>query len=189
VTPNAPAIRNLIGRTNQWIQNNPSKYAGLSQMVGYNANASPKLVIEQVDAIFDTLQFQYHVTYSSDNIPHLLTQDDAQIIHLPSDILANSAPSGMCVETTAIMASAIESLGMRPYFIIIPGHAFLGVALSSAALGPTEFWETSYLGSGVDGEQARIYGDGEYAKYWNENNIQDVINVSYERQQNIVPIE
>ena len=72
VTPDAKAISMLIGRTNQWIANNPTKYPGLTELVGYDDNASPSLVIEEVDAIFDTLQFEYRVRYTSDNILDLL---------------------------------------------------------------------------------------------------------------------
>jgi hypothetical protein len=185
VTPDAKAISILIGRTNQWIANNPTKYSGLTELVGYDDNASPSLVIEEVDAIFDTLQFEYRVRYTSDNILDL--RDGAQKIRLPSDILTSPAPSGMCVETTAIMASAVEYLGMRPYFIIIPGHAFLGVAVSAAATAPGEFWESLLLGTGDNGEQARIFGDHEYDQ--NVNHIQEVIDVQYQRQLDINPIE
>jgi hypothetical protein len=188
VTPEAKSIQVLIDRTNQWIANNPTKYPGLTELVGYEGNASASLVNEQIDAIFDTLQFDYGLRETPDNIPYLL--DGAQTIRLPSDILNNNpAPHGMCVETTAIMASAIVSLGMRPYFIIIPGHAFLGVALTTAATGPGEFWETALLGRGVDGEQARIFGDTEYAKNWNAKNIQATVDVEAEQQQGIAPIE
>jgi hypothetical protein len=186
VTPDAQAIQVLIGRTNQWIQSHPSKYPGLSGLVGYDDKASPHLVIEQVDAIFDTLQFEYHVTYAPDNIPYL--QSGAQKIRLPSDILTSKAPYGMCVETTAIMASAVESLGMRPSFIIVPGHAFLGVALSTTAPSATEFWETELLNVCDDGIQANGYGDHEYYVTY-QNKVVNVIDVQAERQQGIMPIE
>jgi hypothetical protein len=94
----------------------------------------------------------------------------------------------MCVETTAIMASAVEYLGMRPYFTIISGHAFLGVAVSPTAAGPGEFWETLLLGDQkgqVYGDQANVYGNGEYAK----NVIVDTVDVQYWVQQGIKPIE
>ena len=187
VTPDSPAVRLLIGRTTQRIRNNPSKYPGLSELVGYDDNATPSLVIEQVNAIFDTLQYDYHVTYASDNLPVL--QDDAQKIRLPSDILNSQAPYGMCVETTAIMASAVESLGMRPYFVITHTHAYLGVAVGTATTAPIEYWETSLLTNGNDGKQANYNGDQEYARDYSNNNIVEVINVQYERQQGIKPIE
>jgi hypothetical protein len=184
VTPDAPAISALIGETDQRIANYPNNYPGLTHLVGYYNNTSPDLVIEQVNAIFDTLQFDYHLRYAPDTIPYLL--DGAQKIRLPSDILNNPHPTGMCVETTAIMASAISFLGMRPYFIILPGHAFLGVALGTAATAPAEFWETSLLGTGDDSRQANIYGDGEYIK--NQNNITQV-DVQLVQEQGIRPIE
>ena len=128
--------------------------------------------------------------YTPDNIPYLL--DGAQKIYLPSDILNSKHPHGMCVETTAIMASAVESLGMRPYFVIVPGHAYLGVALSTTATGPSQFWETSLLGAQggqLFGDQANVFGNSEYSLDVNENRIQYVVDVQTEQEQGINPIE
>ncbi len=186
VTPTAPAIRRVIGLANQQIGENPSKYPNLTELVGYD-DATPTLVREEVDALFDTLQFDYHLSYSSDNIPYM--QDSTQRIQLPSDILNTLPPSGMCVETTAIMASAVESLGMRPYFIIVPGHAFLGVALGDSASAPLAYWETSDLGVGVTGDQANIDGDNEYTQFQARQSILEIVDVQSSREQGIMPIE
>ena len=187
VTPEAKAIRDLIGATNLWIVDHPQMYANITYLMGYNGGATEEQVREEVDAIFDTLQFNYNLTYASDTVPYL--QDNAQLIQLPSDILNLKHPSGMCVETTAIMASAVESLGMWPYFIIVPQHAFLGVALGPSAGAARAYWETSDL-SGLDrstGDQANINGDGEFKL--DQNTLLDVIDVQYERQHGIMPIE
>ncbi|MGO8946592.1 MAG: hypothetical protein ACLQUY_02790 [Ktedonobacterales bacterium] len=193
VTPTAPAIQKLVGLANLQIENNPSWYPGLSELFGYGDDgdaATQMQVREEVDAIFDTLQFDYRLTYASDNIP--FEQDNAQRIKLPSDILNSPDPSGMCVETTAIMASAVEYLGMRPYFIIVPGHAFLGVALGQSSSAPHSYWETSDLngpsnGGRSTGEQANIFGNSEYAK--DKGEILEIVDVQYERDQGIMPIE
>jgi hypothetical protein len=195
VTPSAPAIRTLLGRAALRVQDNPTLYPSLSQLSslpGYDLGATPTEVIEQVDAIFDTLQFDYHLTEVSDNIPFL--QDSTQLIQMPSDILNSLAPSGMCVETTAIMASAVESLGMRPYFVIVPGHAFLGVALGESPNAPIGYWETSDLNGGlttdrVTGDQANIDGDDKFMQYQSKNQIIEMVDVDRERQLSIMPIE
>jgi hypothetical protein len=186
VTPTAAAIRTLLGRASQRVQDNPTDYEGLSGLPGY-IGATPTEVTEEVDAIFDTLQFDYRLAYASDNIPFL--QDSSQRIQLPSDILNSPAPSGMCVETTAIMASAVESLGMRPYFIILPGHAFLGVALSTSLNPQIGYWETSDLKAGlsITGNQANISGDIEFTQ--SKNAILETVDVELERQLGIMPIE
>jgi hypothetical protein len=95
----------------------------------------------------------------------------------------------MCLETTAILASAVEHLGMRPFIIIIPGHAFLGVALSADVGAPIEYWETSDLNDGVSGQQANIHGQNEYLTARSGGHILGVVDIQYERQQGIDPIE
>ncbi|HEX8035298.1 MAG TPA: hypothetical protein VF510_15695, partial [Ktedonobacterales bacterium] len=93
--------------------------------------------------------------------------------------------AAMCVETTAILASAVEHLGMRPYFILIPGHVFLGVALGQDLSAPLAYWETSVL-NGVTGNQANLYGDNEYTAHRADA---QAVDVQYWRQHGILPIE
>lgn len=141
----------------------------------------------QVDAIFDTLQFVYHVHYTQDNVP--FDRDATQLVQLPRDILTSADPSGMCVETTVILASAVERLGMRPFIVIVPGHAFLGVALGMDPASPVEYWETSDLDGGVTGSQANVHGDAEYADAQAHGQIQRVLDIAAERARGIEPME
>lgn len=186
VTPEAPTIADLIGHAAQWLEAHPGRYSGTSALYGYNAGqATEQDVRNQVDAIFDTLQSVYRMHYAQDNVPY----NRDQRIQLPEDILRTSAPTGMCVETTAILASAIERLGMRPYIILVPGHAFLGVALGADQSAPIEYWETSDLNGGISGNQANLNGNTEYTVNQQASKILRVIDVGYERQQGIEPIE
>lgn len=186
VTPYAPAIQTLMGRTAQWLQAHPESYVGTSVLNGYDAGqATQQDVVNQVDAIYDTLQNVYGLRYVVDNVPY----DRDERIQLPQDILSEKAPSGMCLETTVLMASAVEYLGMRPYIIIVPGHAFLGVALGADAGAPIAYWETSDLDTGANGAQANIHGQNEYASARADGKLLGIVDVQYERQQGIEPIE
>jgi hypothetical protein len=185
ITPQAPAILDLVGRTDQWIEQRPATYGGITALRGYDAGrATASDVRNQVNALFDTLQSVYHIHYASDNV--VFGRD--QRIRLPQDVLTGAAPTGMCVETSAILASAVEHLGMRPYVVIVPGHAFLGVALGVDLTAPIEFWETSDL-NGSTGTQANLDGNSEYRDATQANTIQTVIDVQYERVHGIEPIE
>jgi hypothetical protein len=187
VTPDAPAIRSLIGRAANRLAQQPATYPAISALVGYgDGTISPQAVHSQVNAIFDTLQQDYQVRYAEDNVP--FNADAVQRIQLPSDVLENKYPTGMCVETTAILASAVERLGMRPFIVIVPGHAFLGVALGPNDDAPVTYWETSDL-NGVSGAQANIHGDNEYADAFAQGHVLAVVNIQAERQQGIMPIE
>ncbi len=181
VTPQDPAIRQLINRATDRLKNNPTVYSGTNEMVGYDG--SEQDVINQVNAIYDTLEQDYHIRYSRITIEY--GQPKLEDILLPKDVLQSGL--GMCVETTVTMASALESLHMRPFIYIIPGHAFLGVAA-----GPTSdqrlFWETSLLGQGYEGVQAWQKGNQEYQQ--NAGQIIRIIDIVAERQQqHIYPME
>jgi hypothetical protein len=193
VTPQDPSIKTLIRLTGDRLHDHPRDYEGVLALAGYDAGrATPDTVRAQVNAIFDTLQFQYHMHYAEDNVP--FDRDAEQLIQLPRDVLprdtpTSPGPTAMCVETTAIMASAVENLGMRAYFVIVPGHAFLGVALGDSATAPISYWETSDLNGGIFGSQANIHGDSEFASYNAQHEILRTINVQDERTAGIGPIE
>lgn len=188
VTPQADVIGTLVGRTADRLTQNPAAYPDTGALFGYNdGQASARAVIEQVNAVFDTLQDVYHVHYVDPNyVPY--QQDATQLIQLPKDVLGSAAPTAMCVETTAIMASAVERMGMRPYIIIVPQHAFLGVALGPGINAPMEYWETSMLNGGYSGNQANTKGDDEYNTEYH-GKILRVIDIEHERRQGIVPME
>lgn len=188
VTPQSPAIAELVGKAAQQLSAHPERYNGLTTLYGYDqGHATPANVEAQVNAFFDALQFDYHVHYAEENIPY--NTDSTQLIQLPADILARSAPTGMCVETTAILASAVERLGMRPFVVIVPGHAFLGVAMGSDPKAEIQYWETSDLNGGVNGAQANVHGESEYMTFAAQSKVLSVLDVQYQRQHGIAPIE
>jgi hypothetical protein len=187
VTPRAGVIRDLIydagGRLTQFA----GSYPGAATMHGYVGGASADDVRGQVNALFDTLQFVYHVHYAGDNLPY--NRDATQVIQLPRDILSNPKPSGVCVETTVLLASAVEGVGMRPFIVIVPGHAFLGVALGPGPSAGIAYWETSDLNDGVTGSQANVDGDDEYADKQSQGEVQRVLDITALRAQGIQPME
>jgi hypothetical protein len=176
VTPLDPSITSLI---------ESAETSSKATLTGY-LTKSPNEVVREVNALFNTLQSVYQVHYA----PTALTTgvDDAQRIQLPRDVLDNPAHIAMCVETTAILASAVERLGMLPYIIIVPGHAFLGVALGGDASAQISYWETSDL-NGSDGAQANIEGTHEYDDAIAHNQLERVVNIQLERQHGIQPID
>lgn len=187
VTPYARSVAIFVGRATTRLEQHPADYPGASGLTGYLAQPSAGAVRGQVDALFDTLAEDYRVRYAEDNVPY--AQDAVQRIQFPRDILESPAPTGMCVETTVTLASAVESLGMRPYIIIVPGHAFLGVALGPGANAPIEYWETSLL-NGQSGAQANAFGDQEYHDALAKAApVVRAVDVAYERSLGIQPIE
>lgn len=188
VTPYDPTISTLVGRAAQRLTDHPDSYDNTPALYGYNQGAANgQQVRDQVNALFDTLQFDYHLRYAADNV--VSTPDATQQVQLPRDVLSSSAPAGMCVETTAILASAVERLGMRPLIVFTPTHAFLGVALGTDPHAPIEYWETSDLNGGVDGSQANTHGDLEYTQDTQNHQIQEIVDIQHERAHGITPME
>ena len=189
VTPQSAVINALVYSAGNRLSHDPTAYTAATAMYGYNdGQASAQAVIDQVNAIFDTLQYdpQYQVHYAGEISTQ---QDSTEIIRLPADVLGTPSHTAMCVETTAIMASAAERIGLRPYIIIVPHHAFLGVALGPTPSAPLAYWETSDLNGGVNGDQANIHGDSEYNQKQQQGQILRVIDIEQQRQQGIAPIE
>ncbi len=187
VTPQANVIRDLVGRAANQISQYPGEYAGVSALVGYDeGRAQPAAVVAQVNALFDTLRQSYHLRYAQDNVP--FRQDAMQIVQLPRDVLTSAAPTAMCVESTVIMASAIERLGMRPYIVFVPEHVYLGVATDDHA-SAIEYWETSPTGDGVTGAQTNLDGDTKVAEASQAGNILDTLDIRAARAQGILPME
>ncbi|HEX9412803.1 MAG TPA: hypothetical protein VF916_04815, partial [Ktedonobacterales bacterium] len=190
VTPQASAVSALVSASTDWLAApaHASDYPAAPALFGYNSGkASGRAVIDQVNALFDTLQFQSHVHYVDSNVPY--QQGGSQLIQLPKDVLSTTPPTGMCVETTVLMASAVERIGLRPFIIIVPQHAFLGVALGVAPDAPLAYWETSDLNGGVRGDQANVHGESEYNQFHSKDQILRVVDVEQERQLGIEPIE
>ncbi len=183
VTPDDPAIAQLItlAANHLAIQPAPAPAA----MVGYN-KASPRAVRDQVDAIFDALRLDYHMRYVQASVPYSGPGDTSvalQQIKLPAEVLQQR--SGMCVELTLLLASAVESIGLHAEVVIIPGHAFLGVAVTPAD-SQFEYWDAVQVNNGVAGDSANVATDIEYQQ--NARHLVDTILISDARQQGIGPM-
>jgi hypothetical protein len=183
VTPDDPAIRQLVeaGASHLAIQPAPTPAA----MLGYN-KASPRAVRDQVDALFDALRLNYHMRYVQASVPYSGPGDTSpalQSIKLPSEVLQQE--SGMCVELTLTLASAVESIGLHAEIVIIPGHAFLGVAVTPDNTA-FEYWDAVEVNNGVAGDSANLAADTEYQQ--NVKQLVDTILISNARQQGIGPM-
>lgn len=58
-----------------------------------------------------------------------------------------------------VFASAIEALGMKPYIVIIPGHAFVA-------------WDVKGDGSFIDALETTMVGSASFEEAWGEGNRQ-----------------
>ncbi len=185
VTPNDPAISALVLKASKHLALQPPPVP--SAMVGYN-KASRKEVIAQVDAIYDTLRLDYQMHYLQASVPYSGVNSNTvatQNIKLPAEVLQQH--SGMCIELTLLLASAVEQIGLQPEIVIIPGHAFLGVAVTPDDKH-FEYWDTVEVNSNVAGDSANIATDAVYQQNEQQHTIIDAILVSEARAANVYPM-
>ncbi len=108
VTPNDRSIQELLAKA--------KKFAPNHELKGVEDDSVP-----QVRAIFDALKFEYNVSYV--NTPFTYGKDLVQRVRLPSESLRLGAIN--CVDGSVLFASAIEALGLKPYIVLLPKHAFV----------------------------------------------------------------
>ena len=182
VTPDDPAIGALVLKAVHHLALEPPPVP--DAMIGYS-KASPKQVIAQVDAIYDALRVDYGIHYLQASVPYSGpggTTVATENIKLPAEILQQH--SGMCIELTLLLASAAERIGLHTEIVIVPGHAFLGVAVT-----PTnthfEYWDAVQMNNNVAGDSTNVATDAYYAQNLKQHTIVDTILISDARNANI----
>ena len=182
VTPDDPAVVQLVHAAVNHLAIQP--VPAPAALAGYN-KATVRSVRDQVDALFDALRLDYHIHYVQASVPYTGSQTSisSQTIKLPDEVLQQQ--NGMCVELTLVLASAAESIGLHTEIVIIPGHAFLGVAVKQDD-SQFEYWDAVQVNNGVAGDSANISADTEYQK--NARQLVDTILISDARQQGIGPM-
>jgi hypothetical protein len=185
VTPNDPAVADLVAKSMRYLPSEPAPTP--KAMIGYN-QASRKQVADQVDAIFDALRIDYKIQYVQASVPYggpAASTEDTQVIKLPSEVLQQH--SGMCVELTVLLASAVESIGLDAEIVIIPGHAFLGVAVTPGDRH-FQYWDAVLVNNNVAGTSANVFTDSVYAQNVKQHTILDTILIDDARKADIDPM-
>ena len=184
VTPDDPAVIALDNKAKALLKSQQQPIP--PAMIGYANGASARAVRDQVDAIFDAMWLDYHIQYSQESIPYNGPGDTGvalQKIKLPAEVLQQR--SGMCIELTALLASAVERIGLHAEIVIIPGHAFLGVAVTPHDT-QFEYWDAVQVNDNVAGDSANLWTDNEYMQ--NTKQIVDTIVISDARHQGVGPM-
>jgi hypothetical protein len=186
VTPDDRSVANLVGNAVQYLKDQNSAPQSL---VGYQATTRQQ-VIAQVDAIYDALR-HYSMKYIQETVPYDGTDQSEGVtekILLPAEVLKQH--SGMCIELTALLASAVEHIGLNAEIVIIPGHAFLGVAVTPQASGARQFeyWDVVDVNDRVAGDSANVQADQLYLQNQETHKIVATILISEARSVGVGPM-
>ncbi len=184
VTPNDSAIEALVQKAQDYLQNEPVPVP--PGMLGYRG-ASVQQVRDEVDALYDALRLSYHIKYVQESVPYSGTSDSNSVenIKLPREVLQQR--SGMCIELTTLLAAAVESIGLHPEIVIVPGHAFLGVAVTEDNTN-MQYWDAVDLNNNVGADSANIATNTSYTNYNAQHAIVDRILVSDARAAGVGPM-
>jgi len=172
VTKDAPEVKELVRVAADYNQ----AICGQPAMVGYLGDET--MVACQLASIFAAMQDYYKIRYIASTESYQTS--NAQKIRLPEDVLLER--SGLCIETTLVVAAALENLGMEPVIIIIPGHAWVAVKAYPGA--PYYFHlETTMLDAPVLDAMAA----GEDNWYYDGGSAISVVDVAKARDEGIMP--
>jgi len=185
VTPNNPAIGALVQKAQDYLPNEPLPLP--AGMVGYKVT-SPQQVRDEIDALYDALRLSYHIKYVQESVPYAGANDasnDVENIKLPAEVLKQG--SGMCIELTTVLAAAAERIGLHPEIVIVPGHAFLGVAVTEDNTH-MQYWDAVDMNNDVAADSANVDADSAYMHYKSQNTLVDTILVSDARVAGVGPM-
>lgn len=172
VTKDAPEVKDLVRVAAEY----NDSICGMPAMVGYLGDET--MVACQMASIFAAMQDYYKIRYIASTESYQTS--NAQKIRLPEDIIIER--SGLCIETTVLVAAALENLGMEPVIIIIPGHAWVAVKAYPGA--PYYFHlETTML----DAPLADALAAGEDNWYLNGGSALSVVDIKKARGEGILP--
>lgn len=100
--------------------------------------------VPQIKAIFDELKSR-GVSYVMD--PSVTAdQTFVQRTRLPAEVLAST--NAQCLEGTLLFATLMETIGVKPIIVLVPGHAFVGwrTVPKDGTKGEPLFVETTMVG-------------------------------------------
>ncbi len=130
VTPKNRYVENLIGKVSK-------EYGGnVKQPRSMNDVEFDKLV----KSVFNVIRDE-GITYINSTIS--FGEGYTQRVRMPEASLKNKTAN--CIDGAVLFASIFENIDLRPFIVIVPGHAFIGVAREND-LENKIFIETTLLG-------------------------------------------
>ncbi|MFC5928965.1 DUF4011 domain-containing protein [Cryobacterium melibiosiphilum] len=123
VLPNDPAITTLLGEAADLLE----KSTGSGSLQGYQTGDTR--VDQVVESVFAAMRAR-DIRYST---PPASWDVEGQKIRTPGEVLDGRA--GTCLDTTVVMAAALEQAGLHPLIFVVTGHAFLGYWRDEQTLG------------------------------------------------------
>jgi SpoU rRNA methylase family enzyme len=123
VQPNAAVIARLLTEVSDRLR----EVTGNSAIDGYQSE-NPARVDAIAQAVFDAMRAR-DIRYAE---PPASWGNDGQKVRTPAEVLEGRL--GTCLDTTLVMAAALEQAGVNSTIWVLKGHAFLGYWRTDSAL-------------------------------------------------------
>jgi len=149
VLPHHPAVAALLTEATDLLETR----TGSRTLPGYEAG--PERVDQVAEAVFDAMRAR-GIRYAT---PPISWADDGQLVRTPAEVLVGSVPEsgiGTCLDTTVVMAAALELAGLHPLLWIVPGHAFLGYWREAETLGAPALTDVAEVINLIDLDLIRL---------------------------------
>ncbi|WP_368496873.1 DUF4011 domain-containing protein [Herbiconiux sp. A18JL235] len=134
VQPNAAAIQPLLHEAGELLE----QRTGDRSMTGYQLE-DPKRVDATVEAIYEAMRSR-RIRYAE---PPASWSSTGQKVRTPAEVLEGQV--GTCLDTTVVLAAALEQAGINSTLWIFDGHAFLGYWRQNSELGSVVEFEPGDL--------------------------------------------
>lgn len=132
VTPNDPVVVEIVTEARRRV----------GSLRGYQA--PPEQVQREVAAVYGILS-DLGIGYRSAATSFINDRGmSGQKIHLPAESVQQT--SANCIDGVVLFASVLEKMALRPVYVIVPGHIFLGVELVKERPDQMLFLETTVIG-------------------------------------------
>jgi len=125
----SPAIKDLVEAAQPFLNQ-------IDAFVGYQAD-EPTIVDAQVRAIAEAMR-RRGIAYHNPEPGWIYTKGAGQTIRTPEDVLVGR--EGTCLDTSVVLAAALERVDIRPLIFVIQGHAFLAYWRQEDRLLPQSYF-------------------------------------------------
>ena len=137
--PGDPIIPTLISRAQQIKAQIKSPSGGFYGQNTRGYQGGPDEVIAEVSAIYQAIQ-EAEISYSNP-LPNFNVS--GQPIRTPSEIFKDK--SATCLDTTMLMSSCLEHIGISSLLILVQGHAFVGFWTEKNWSQPEAAWKLTEM--------------------------------------------
>ncbi|NQX12374.1 DUF4011 domain-containing protein [Microbacteriaceae bacterium VKM Ac-2855] len=144
VQPNHPTLQALIDEATLHLE----AETGSAALVGYQQG--PERVDQTAAAILRAIRAR-RIRYS---VPPASWSDDGQKVRTPAEVLDYRL--GTCLDTSVVVAAALERVGIRPLLFVVEGHAFAGYWREEQSLGSPAQTEVASIVNYVDLDLIRV---------------------------------